>query len=101
MSEPRDIQELYRALSILRDREEIRCFLIDLCTPAELDAMADRWKTARLLEEGIPYREIYEKSGVSTATVTRVARCLNMGAGGYRLLLDRLQRIGKRRVRGK
>lgn len=54
--------------------------------------MADRWKTAKLLEESIPYREIYEKTGVSTATVTRVARSLSMGSGGYRLALDYLAR---------
>lgn len=83
-------EDLFKALIRLRDGEECRKFLLDLCTPAELSAMADRWRAARLLREGLPYREIYKRSGVSTATVTRVARCLSAGEGGYRLMLDRL-----------
>jgi TrpR-related protein YerC/YecD len=67
----------------------VRAFLEDLCTPAEILAMADRWRVAQLLDEGLPYRQIYEKTGVSTATVTRVARSLALGAGGYRAALAR------------
>jgi TrpR-related protein YerC/YecD len=88
MSE-KDLQDLYKTIAGLKTKDEVRQFFTDLCTPAELMAMADRWKAARLLREGLSYREIYEKSGVSTATVTRVARCLTLGAGGYRLVLDR------------
>lgn len=88
-TDTKDLQDLYKAISGLKTKEEAAKFLADLCTPAELMAMADRWKAARLLREGFSYREIYEKSGVSTATVTRVARCLTLGAGGYRLVLDR------------
>jgi TrpR-related protein YerC/YecD len=84
------MQELFKAISGLESRDEVKQFFTDLCTPAELMAMADRWKAARLLRDGLSYREIYEKSGVSTATVTRVARCLTLGAGGYRLALERL-----------
>jgi TrpR-related protein YerC/YecD len=61
----------------------------------ELVAMADRWRVARLVAKEIPYRKIYEKTGVSTATVTRVARSLARGEGGYQLLLDRLDDYGK------
>lgn len=89
-TEAKDLQDLYKAIANLQSKEECKQFLVDLCTPAELMAMADRWKAARLLREGLSYREIYEKSGVSTATVTRVARCLTLGAGGYRLVLDRI-----------
>ena len=70
-------------------KEECREFLTDLCTPAELEAMVGRWKVARMLKDGLSYREIYSKSGVSTATVTRVARCVTLGTGGYRLALKR------------
>jgi TrpR-related protein YerC/YecD len=88
-SESKDLQELFKAVAGLKTKDECVQFFTDLCTPAELSAMADRWKAARLLTEGFSYREIYEKSGVSTATVTRVARCLTFGAGGYRLVLNR------------
>lgn len=91
MTRKKDVKDLAQALSSLAGADEIQKFLLDLCTPAELSAMADRWKAARLLKRGLPYREIYERTGVSTATVTRVARSLTSGAGGYQLLLDRLQ----------
>ncbi len=93
-TESKDLQELFKAISGLKTKEETKQFFTDLCTPAELSAMADRWKAARMLIEGLSYREIYEKSGVSTATVTRVARCLTLGAGGYRLVLNRLSGRG-------
>ncbi len=85
----KDLQELIKTLLALKDKEEAREFLEDLCTPAELAALAGRWKVARMLEDGLSYREIYEKSGVSTATVTRVARCVTLGTGGYRTALKR------------
>ena len=51
--------------------------------------MADRWRVAKLLKRDVPYRKIYERTGVSTATVTRVARTLSHGEGGYEILLSR------------
>ena len=90
MSQPKALDNLYKAITSLKNKEEVRMFLTDLCTPSELTAMADRWKAVQMLKLGVSYREIYEKSGVSTATVTRVARCLSSGAGGYKMLLDRL-----------
>lgn len=89
MNKNNNIEELYNVISKLRSKEEVELFLTDLCTPTELSAMADRWKAVKMLNLGIPYREIYEKTGVSTATVTRVARCLSFGSGGYKLLLER------------
>jgi TrpR-related protein YerC/YecD len=81
---------LFSAVSSLKDPADCAAFFADLCTPAELDALAGRWKVARLLDKGIPYREISEKTGISTATVTRVARCLTYGKdGGYRRVLCR------------
>jgi TrpR-related protein YerC/YecD len=81
---------LFSAVLSLKSAEDCAAFFADLCTPAELEALAGRWKVARLLDKGLPYREISEKTGISTATVTRVARCLTYGRdGGYRRLLDR------------
>src|SRR4051812_23121360 len=85
-----DRRELYRVILELRNIEECEHFFTDLCTPAELQAMADRWRVAKLVDEGVPYREINQKTGVSTATITRVARSLTYGQSGYRRALDRL-----------
>lgn len=85
-----DRRALFEAVGALPDAAECAAFFADLCTPAELEALAGRWKVARLLDQGLPYREISEKTGISTATVTRVARCLTYGReGGYRRALDR------------
>lgn len=68
----------------------MQAFLRDLCTPAELEAMADRWRVVPLLRKGVPYREIYDLTGVSVTTIGRVARSLEHGAGGYAVALERL-----------
>ncbi len=80
---------LCQALAQLDTPELCQQFMQDLCTPAELEAMADRWVVVGLLEQGLPYREIHEKTGVSVTTVGRVARCLSAG-GGYRQALDKI-----------
>jgi TrpR-related protein YerC/YecD len=82
---------LSEALLCLRTPAEIKLFLEDLCTPAEIEALVVRWRVAQLLEKGLSYREVRELSEVSVTTVGRVARFMGMGAGGYRLALDRLQ----------
>ena len=83
--------ELFEAILALETQEEVESFLRDLCTLAELEAMAHRWEVARLLDQGLPYLEIAERTGASTTTVTRVAHWLRHGEGGYRLALDRLK----------
>ena len=70
-------------------KQEAERFFRDLCTLSELEAMAHRWQVVQLLEEGLPYLEIAERTGASTTTVTRVAHWLRHGEGGYRLALDR------------
>jgi TrpR-related protein YerC/YecD len=82
-------QSLFRALLTLRDVSEVRAFLADLCTPAELQALKDRWLVAELLDRGLPYRQIHDRTGVSVTTIGRVARYLNDGAGGYSRALQR------------
>ncbi|MEO6801521.1 MAG: YerC/YecD family TrpR-related protein [Rhodanobacter sp.] len=74
---------LYQALLSLRNTDEMAAFLRDLCTPAELEVLVDRWRVVPYLLEGMPYREIHERTAVSITTVGRVARYLNQGSGGY------------------
>lgn len=83
------MKELFHAIQSLETREETESFFRDLCTLSELEAMAHRWEVAQLLEQGLPYLEIAERTGASTTTVTRVAHWLRHGEGGYRLALDR------------
>lgn len=82
---------LFTAILALRGIEECRSFLRDLCTPNELQAMADRWAVVELLERGLAYRDIHAQTGVSVTTIGRVARCLQSGNGGYRAVIDRLK----------
>lgn len=90
------LDELADAIVVLRTQDEARRFMRDLCTFPELEALAHRWQTALLLEQGLSYVEIAERVPTSTATVTRVAQWLRHGTGGYRLVLDRLRRKGTR-----
>ena len=82
-------ESLYKAFLTLETADEVRQFLLDLCTPSEVEAIVDRWWTASLLKEGRSYREISAITGVSVTTIGRVARYLNMGEGGYRLAMRR------------
>ena len=85
-----DLLPLAQALATLKTPEELTAFLRDLCTPAELEAMVDRWRVVPLLRDGVPYREIHERTGVSVTTTGRVARTLEQGHGGYAVAIDRL-----------
>lgn len=87
------IYELMHAISLLKNKDEAIRFFTDLCTPAELESMADRWQVVPLLLKGIPYRSIHDETGVSVTTVTRVARCLSFGTGGYSLIADRVKQL--------
>ena len=82
-------QSLFRAILSMRNAGEVRAFLVDLCTPAELQALKDRWLVAEMLDRGLPYRQIHDRTGVSVTTIGRVARYLNGGAGGYSKALER------------
>jgi TrpR-related protein YerC/YecD len=82
-------EELFAAIASLQTRDEVERYLRDLCTVAELDAMAHRWQLARLLDEGLPYLEVARRAHASTTTVTRVAQWLHRGQGGYELALRR------------
>lgn len=86
------LNDLAEVMAALRTQDEVSRFLRDLCTLPELEAMAHRWQTVLLLEEGVSYVEIAARVPTSTATVTRVAQWLRNGTGGYRLVLDRRAR---------
>ena len=82
---------LYQALLTLKTPEECYAFLEDLCTVSEQMALEQRFEVAMLLDQGSIYSDVLEKTGVSSATVSRVKRSLNFGAGGYRTVLDRME----------
>ena len=83
-------RSLSEALLTLESAEEVKQFLEDLCTPAEIEAMVDRWRVAQLVDKGYSYRDIREMTEVSVTTIGRVARFIEQGTGGYRTVLDRL-----------
>ncbi len=84
------LRQLGEAMATLKDAREVRQFLEDLCTPAELEAMVDRWRVVPMLLAEVPYRDIHERTAVSVTTIGRVARTLDHGAGGYLLAAQRL-----------
>ncbi len=86
------LDALASALHALKSSAEVRAFLDDLCTPAELEAMADRWRVVPHLLDGVPYREIHDRTLVSVTTIGRVARTLEHGAGGYGAAVKRTAR---------
>lgn len=89
-------RRLFEAVAALRTPEECRAFFRDLCTPAEIQAMADRWTVVEYLQRGLPYREIHRITGVSVTTIGRVARFVAAGNGGYELAMRRVEPATRR-----
>lgn len=85
--------ELFDAILTLETREECYRLFEDLCTVSEIKSLASRLQVALLLSQGHTYTEIFEMTGVSTATISRVNRCLEYGADGYKTVLDRVGRL--------
>ena len=83
--------KLFEAILLLKDADECYNFFEDICTIAEIKAMAQRLEVAKMLKQGNTYTEICEKTGASTATISRVNRSLNYGADGYNTILERLK----------
>ncbi|MEO8802172.1 MAG: YerC/YecD family TrpR-related protein, partial [Rudaea sp.] len=77
------VDGLCRALLSLDRIDQMRAFMRDLCTPAELEALSDRWRVVPYLLQGMAYREIHDRTSVSVTTIGRVARFLSQGNGGY------------------
>ena len=81
--------DLFDAILALDTSDETRNFFYDLCTPAELEGLIDRWRIAKMLVQKTPYRKIAEETKVSTATIVRVARFLHNGFDGYKTVMQR------------
>ncbi len=94
-------RKLFAAIAALRSAEECRAFFRDLCTPAEIQAMADRWAVVEYVQRGLPYREIHRLTGVSVTTIGRVARFVANGNGGYVLAAERVDPTTRRNDAGK
>lgn len=83
--------DMYRAILTLRTVDECKQFFDDLCTVTELQAMEQRYQVAQYLDAGLIYNDILEKTGASSATISRVNRSLNYGMGAYRIIFDRMK----------
>ena len=83
------MDELFEGVLSLTSVEECYNFFEDLCTITELRAMAQRFQVAKMLDDGQIYSDIVKETGASTATISRVNKCLIYGTDGYRMLLDR------------
>jgi TrpR-related protein YerC/YecD len=82
--------QLFKAVLLLENEEECYQFFEDVCTISELKALAQRLEVARMLKHGHTYEDIVTRTGASTATISRVKRCLYYGADGYKTILARL-----------
>ena len=83
--------QLLATLVRLETVDEAAAFMRDLCTRKELEEMSHRWEAVKLLDQGIPYREISDRTGLSTATITRINQWLQHGTGGYRSMLSKIE----------
>lgn len=86
-----DVDELFDAILLLKDREECYRFFEDICTVNEIHAIAQRLQVAKLLNSGKTYNEIEQQTKASTATISRINKCLQYGADGYKIVLKRMQ----------
>lgn len=86
----RTVDQLFAAILKLQSVEECYHFFDDLCTVGEVQSLAQRLEVARMLQQGMTYSHIEAETGASTATISRVKRCLHYGSDGYQLALDRL-----------
>jgi TrpR-related protein YerC/YecD len=87
------IEQLFEAILTLKTVEECYIFFEDLCTVNEIQSMSQRLEVARMLGKGYTYNQIESETGASTATISRVKRCLNYGTDGYKLALHRLGKL--------
>ena len=83
------VMDFFRVILRLKDVEEVSAFMRDVATLSELTEMAKRWEAAQLIDKKAPYREVSEKTGLSTTTVSRVAYWLRNGEGGYEIALKK------------
>jgi TrpR-related protein YerC/YecD len=94
----KELDQLFEAVLSLKDLEECYRFFDDLCTVNEIQSLAQRLEVARMLKEGFTYHKIETETGASTATISRVKRCLNYGNDAYEMALDRIRDEKKEEV---
>ncbi|MBL4952287.1 hypothetical protein JK635_08710 [Neobacillus sp. YIM B02564] len=87
----KELDQLFKAILSLKDLEECYRFFDDLCTINEIQSLAQRLDVARMLREGNTYHKIETETGASTATISRVKRCLNFGNDSYEMVLERIK----------
>lgn len=92
------LDQLFDAVLQLKDREECYRFFDDLCTVNEVQSLSQRLEVARMLRDGYTYHRIEDETGASTATISRVKRCLNYGNDAYVMALDRVTESPKEEV---
>ncbi len=88
----KELDQLFKAILSLKDMEECYRFFDDLCTINEIQALSQRLEVARMLRDGNTYQKIESATGASTATISRVKRCLNYGNDTYEMVLNRIQK---------
>lgn len=86
-----NVEKFFEAVLSLKTKEECEIFFDDVCTKSELASISQRLEVAQLLSEKMTFNEIAEKTGASTATISRVNRCLQYGDGGYETVLKRIK----------
>lgn len=91
MKRTKEMDKLFQAVLTLENMEECYQLFEDICTIKELEALVQRFEVAQALDAGKNYNEVSDNTGASSATISRVNKCLNYGSGGYRLVLDRLK----------
>lgn len=94
--EKKNIEQFYKAILSLKDEKECALFFEDIATIRELLDLSSRLEVAKMLSEGKVFSEISKETGVSSATISRVNKCLNYGTSGYRLVIDKLKEKGEK-----
>lgn len=84
------MNELFEAILVLESVDECYAFFEDVCTVKEIEEISQRLKVAKMLRAGANYNAISKETGASTATISRVSKCLEKGSGGYKMVLDRV-----------
>ena len=89
------VDKLFEAILNLESVDDCYAFFEDICTIKEIQDMSQRLEVAIMLRNGLNYQDMSAQTGVSTATISRVSKCLNYGSGGYNAAIDKLEKAGK------
>lgn len=90
--EQKNIDNFYEAILTIKTKEECEAFFDDIATIREIIDLSSRLEVAKMLDDGKVFNEISQETGVSSATISRVNKCLSYGNGGYRIVLDRIKK---------